>query len=350
MHTLPVYTTPAISPKPVFRGYYNKHNQNDPFGLFEQRMSIRTYPPDLGNLGKEQDHTISDVSSGKLLTGGLAGYFGARLANTAMMKPIREIIGKNIFVADPMSYKTATKLVPEMIRDNNLTKKLTIEFFDQNTTEAIKSKANTIYKHLDDSIIGRLKNSAKTPVFIKNFVNNLQKFISASTAAEPFACLVNGKYAFGNKTNPSYIFHEIGHSAVIHSNKWGKALAKSSILLPIALTPLFITALFHKNTDHKEGASPLQKTKAFIHDNMGKITLAAFSPMLINEFLASHKAIQFLKKAKEITPEQLKFIKGKYAIAYSSYIGLTLASLAAIKLGIYIKDKLTGIKQPQKGT
>lgn len=146
----------------------------------------------------------------------------------------------------------------------------------------------------------------------------------------------------------SLILHETGHAINVKCTKlgnlWSKFLEISTKILPnflkspigIASTLsgiLLFVGLFGKAAnDAKKAANKDKQTNSFsistfIYNNIGKLTLLLFSPILIDEASATIRA---LKAAKKEAPQIVKPFGRNMAFAYSTYLISTIGVLASV--------------------
>ena len=167
------------------------------------------------------------------------------------------------------------------------------------------------------------------------------------------ACYCNNikKAIISNEGGHSLIFHELGHAKHFNSkNIFMKALVHSreitqcgvSLFAPIALG----IAMFH-NTDKtkpKKDKSIKDKTLDFISNHAGKLTLATYAPLLLEEGLASVDGIKMAKK--HLKPEQISKLKGQYAKAWGTYALVAIGISGAVGLASIVKNSILNKKQP----
>lgn len=146
----------------------------------------------------------------------------------------------------------------------------------------------------------------------------------------------------------SLILHETGHAINLKCTKlgalWNNYLKITGKLLPnflkspigIASTlsgALLFVGLFGKAAnDAKKAANQDKQTNSFsistfIYNNIGKLTLLLFSPILIDEASATIRA---LKAAKKEAPQIVKPFGRNMAFAYSTYLISTIGVLASV--------------------
>lgn len=139
------------------------------------------------------------------------------------------------------------------------------------------------------------------------------------------------------------VFHEIGHALNANSDKLStKMLVKAKKLskknfLAVSLTCLGI-GLFHNKKSPAKKKSKFQKTMDFVHNNAGKIIFLAFSPVILEEGLASIKGKKLAKSY--LNTAQNKLHAKNLSLALFSYISMAVISSCAVTLGILVKDKI----------
>lgn len=154
----------------------------------------------------------------------------------------------------------------------------------------------------------------------KDITKNIDKQLKNSAFFSP-----QNNLAITLKENAFDMIHEIGHA--ISFNKFGKFWTNSikklpylTILLPlIAIAP---TKLTQKNPK-------LEKIKEKADSNAGKIFMASFAPWLIEEILASSRAI---KNTKKIAPNLLKPSYKYYPLAFLSQALLIVCGAISVDI------------------
>ena len=136
-------------------------------------------------------------------------------------------------------------------------------------------------------------------------------------------------------------FHEIGHAANANLSKIGKLLQKSRAPLMFGVMPIIaLIALWKtKKAPEQKPQGAVDKTTTFIKENSGKLTFAAFLPILIEEAMASIKGNKFAKNAGLSTELLSKVVKTN-KIGYLTYVGSALLTSYAIHLGTKVKDSI----------
>lgn len=139
------------------------------------------------------------------------------------------------------------------------------------------------------------------------------------------------------------VFHEMGHAMNANFSKIGRLLQKSRCATLLVI-PILLTALLkNKKQEGVKTEGVFDKTTTFVKENAGKLTFAAFAPMLIEEGMASIKGNGIAKKL--LNPELAKKVAKGNKIAYLTYLGTALA----ISIGVYfakkVRDKVAAPKK-----
>lgn len=132
-------------------------------------------------------------------------------------------------------------------------------------------------------------------------------------------------------------FHELGHAFNHNLSTAGKILQKSRPFMLLA-APVSLIALF-KTKKSEEPKSVTGKVTKFIKENAGKLTFAAFLPVLAEEGLATLRGNSFARKA--LSPELAKKAAKTNALGFATYLGLAALSSLGVYLGVKVKDKIT---------
>ncbi len=131
-------------------------------------------------------------------------------------------------------------------------------------------------------------------------------------------------------------FHEIGHAMNKNLSKIGKILQKMRIPASILTAILPFTAMLTKKNDNP--TSKWQKTKKFIKDNVGKLTVLAFSPIVAEEIMASVKGQKLAKMC--CSSKALKAVTKSHILSALSYISAAITSGVAAFAGNKVRDKI----------
>lgn len=138
------------------------------------------------------------------------------------------------------------------------------------------------------------------------------------------------------------LFHEAGHAMNANLSKFGKILQKCRpmhfLALPIAMIALCKT----KKAPGEEPKNGLDKATTFVKNNAGKLTFAAFIPVLLEEGLATLKGNKFAKQL--LSPDLAKKVTKTNALGFSTYLLLATLNGLGIFLGTKVKDSIASRK------
>lgn len=139
--------------------------------------------------------------------------------------------------------------------------------------------------------------------------------------------------------------HELGHGAIytINKNLAEFLLFSRGKLQKYVLIPTVISSLFLKKSDDENKNGKIKKFRNFLKNNIGTIALAVSAPKLLDEGLASVKAINFLKN--RVTPKQLMNQKINLLLSFSTYLSGAVILASALKFGVWVSDKIQEAKQ-----
>lgn len=258
-------------------------------------------------------------------------------------------------------YDSFSKVTPEKLEKSAATMKAlmpevdTLENIKRYASDALEKtglaskgvKIKYVNKENANEVAEELAKLSKKEPFGEKMANKVaQVFAWGGNAAFSSP---NNKIYIGEKGAYSGVFHEMGHALNHNSSKFFKFLQKARVLtyagVPVLGIGLFIASLFHKvkpeSAEHPKSA--WEKTKDFVKNNAGKIALATYIPMLVEEAAASVKGIKIAKNY--LNPQQVSKLAKNYTKAFGTY-ALTAALLSgAIGLGNMISE---GIKKPEK--
>lgn len=238
--------------------------------------------------------------------------------------------------------RVSQQIIKEIIEESGLKEKGFKYRFVKDTYDSTTQNARRLnFFYNRDHMLGRLSRVNWMPEFIKDACKNYLTRKAKIDASSSAAYVTESCYAYAPERRPSLILHEIGHAKIQHNTKLGRLLLKTRMIAPFIAIPTIGAALFSSKTD-KFAKTTMSKVKTFLHDNIFKVVLVLNAPMLIDEILASKQAINKLKSSPIVKPEHLKAFKGKMGIAFTSYLLFALAFASAAKIGIFIKDKITG--------
>lgn len=204
------------------------------------------------------------------------------------------------------------------------------------TAENAEEINNIITKEADRGIFKHLPKQCK---------ELLGTIYSSQMASGENACYTFGakKIIMPEKKLGLAVFHEAGHAMNANLSKFGKILQKcrpmTILALPVAMIALFKT----KKAEGEEPKNGLDKATTFVKNNAGKLTFAAFLPMVLEEGLASLKGNNYAKKL--LSPELAKKVAKTNALGFASYLALATTSALGICLGTKVKDAIAHKKQ-----
>lgn len=143
------------------------------------------------------------------------------------------------------------------------------------------------------------------------------------------------------------VFHEIGHALNYFKNGFLRFLQPHRNIFSkghvyVGLIALAVGLIHNKKPDSNK-KSGYQKTADFIHDNAGKLTFLVYSPILLEEAMASKKAAKLAKPY--FTPLQHQQHVKNLTKALGRYIMKPLILSIPVALGIYVKDKIVNDKR-----
>lgn len=216
---------------------------------------------------------------------------------------------------DPIIKQTGIK--PYLIDDKNF----------KMVAASIKRDSHKVF----DKFFGNF--AKKNPNFVKGFNQGydelMQKLLNATK---------NGNQAFYHpvinsvvapKSNPSLLTHELGHVKNAHMFKGAKPAIAAMRVCTLALAPAMIPAIAIWQ------ACSNKNDKSFIKENAGKLTFAAFLPMIAEEAAASWHAIKSSIKCempKAVIQNQKKALGlalGTYGIV-AAVSGLAVAGVTKL--------------------
>ena len=134
-------------------------------------------------------------------------------------------------------------------------------------------------------------------------------------------------------------FHELGHQMNYHFSKIGKCLQYMrgvSMILPLVI--MLYGAFSQKSEPDEDGnLSKIGKVNNFVRNHAGLLSFLAFTPILLEEGMASIKGQKLANKV--LSADMAKLVKKGNIMAYLTYaisgIAGGLASWAAVK----VKDR-----------
>ena len=203
------------------------------------------------------------------------------------------------------------------------------------TTENAEEISKIMGKEIDKGVLKYL------PKQVKEIIGGI---FSSQMASGKNACytFASKKIIMPEKELGLALFHEAGHAMNANLSKFGKILQKCRLMqcltLPIALIALWKT----KKAPGEEPKNGLDKATTFIKNNAGKLTFAAFLPMLLEEGLATIKGNNFAKQL--LSPELARKVAKTNALGFSTYLLMATLSGLGIYLGTKVKDSIASKK------
>lgn len=178
------------------------------------------------------------------------------------------------------------------------------------------------------------------------FIGKLPKKMSWNERIKNSAYLSKINHIHIAKDQQVAIFHELGHATNAvgkNSDKYIQELNHFSKGLAI---PLVVTTALLSTTPKEKRKNTLQKSLGFASDNVGFLTAAVFSPVLIEEAKASSKAIKFINKSN-LSEAAKKSHNKSLKLAYATYLGgaasMALISTSTVKIKNKVVQKLENI-------
>ena len=271
--------------------------------------------------------TIGGVTVGGLVGNGIvANAIKTPTIQTCMSK-IKDI-GNSLTDAEFKSIQDGAK---EALKIAGLDKKgVTMLSAAPENTEIIKK---ALEREFNGNIITRF-----LPKSIKEIlVNNTKATVASGNNA--FCLFKDKKIILPTGKGMSWaVFHEMGHAMNSNLSTIGKTLQKCRPLA-ILTVPITLIALFkNKKPNGVKPEGAVDKTTTFVKNNAGKLTFAAFLPILIEEGMASIKGNKLASKL--LSPELAKKVARGNKIAYLTYLGTAVATAVGIFTASKIRDAI----------
>lgn len=194
------------------------------------------------------------------------------------------------------------------------------------------------YENIEKCAKEIISNEGLTGVEIKR--DNSTKLLLARFNPKSNAIQINEKGFY-----PS-VFQEIGHALNFHNGGFTKFLLRTKgicarVVPLIGISGLFVKVL-HNKTDSKN-KSAFEKAKDIYSDNAALTLCSAYVPILLEEGLASKKALKlskpYLTKAQQ--EKHIKFL----ILSFCSCLMIPVLFASATNLGVYTKNKIVGKNQ-----
>lgn len=140
----------------------------------------------------------------------------------------------------------------------------------------------------------------------------------------------------------SLVFQEIGHALNFHNSKYTKFLLKMkkvcSKIVPIIGVSGLVVKLLH-NKKMSKNKTLTEKAKDFFSDNAGQILFLTYVPILLEEGIASKKALK-LAEPYLTKSQQQRHIK-LLLLSFCSCLMIPIMFATATNLGVFAKNKIT---------
>lgn len=262
---------------------------------------------------KIDPHTemLSRLAGG--ITAGVVGLYASKPINSKFMKLLSD---KNLELKESEVDKTVDAF-EKAFQKSGLKDKVKIVYFDKNTT----------YSGLDQ-------------VHVKQLQEGKNAFFE----------MISNKMLLPKRKLTLNWFHEMGHAMNRNLGKVSKALHVTRLPLMYGSVFTSLSGILPKSKpDENVNLSPLKRAKNFAIDNLGVITFALYSPLLLEEYIATHKGE---KLAKEFLPKDLlKKAKLTNRLGLATYVVMGLMLSAGAVLGRTVTNTMRNVlchKQQQK--
>ena len=274
-------------------------------------------------------------------TGAIIGGIAAGAAVHGLTKaPINSVslnivdkIGKinNSLTKD--EYCHVEKAITETLKTSGLeTKGVNIIKATPNNSKEI---SEIMYREIDKGFLKHLPKESKE-IIGKMFSSQVEAGKNA------FYAFSSKKIVVPEKGLGLALFHEAGHAMNDNIGKFGKILKRCRPMTLLAI-PIAIIALFKtKKAPGEKPKNGLDKTNTFIKNNAGKLTFAAFVPLLLEEGLASLRGNRYAKKF--LNPELAQKVIRTNRLGFLSYLSMATLSSLGIFFGTKIKDSIASKK------
>ncbi len=190
-------------------------------------------------------------------------------------------------------------------------------------------------------------------------LNSLPKFLREKGPAEYIINILENIFKNGN--NAAYLpkakkivvnidklgasaFHEMGHAINHNQSKIWKVIQGMRAPSMIAGGVFALTALFkRKKIEGEQPVNTFDKVTTFVKDNVGKLVLASFVPIVSEELMATYRGN---KMAKKLLPsEMFAKVKKTNRLGAVTYISSALLTALAAYSASKVRDK---IAEPKK--
>ena len=299
------------------------------------------------NNGQTYQTAGTGTTIGAVLAGGLANNAIVNLNARAVSPQIMKKFGKQSSKLNETQVAEMQKGIKDAFEKSGLKQKgveiLDVrEMKDENElTPASKKLEEAINKKFEKFIPKKIRESEAFKTTLDLIKNNLQSTIENGKNAAYFE--EGNKIAINTEKLGAAAFHEMGHALNMQSSKFWKVAQKAR---PVALlSGVFgLTALFkRKKLEGEEPKNNFDKVTTFIKNNVGKLTVLSFIPLVAEELAASYKGEKLAKQV--LSPELLKKVKNSNRLGASTYILMA----SAVGLGAVVASKVRdAIAKPEE--
>ncbi len=206
-----------------------------------------------------------------------------------------------------------------------------VKYTSQNADEI----SMIINKEIDKSVLKYLPKNVKEKV-VKSYLMQLEDGMNA------FCVFKANKILRPEKDLALTLFHEIGHSINATSSKLGKILQKCRPMSLLALPISAIALIKTKKAPREEPQNGTDKAMTFVKNNAGKLTFAAFLPVLFEEGLATIRGNKLAKQT--LNADLAKKVAKANTLGFSTYLLMATLSGLGIFLGTKVKDSIASKK------
>lgn len=139
-------------------------------------------------------------------------------------------------------------------------------------------------------------------------------------------------------------FHEMGH-AVNHnfSKFWGGMQKLRVPCMTLGGLLGTVALLKRKKVEGEEPKGFFDKTTTFIKNNVGKLTLATFVPIVAEELMATYRGNKMAKKV--LSPELFKKVQKTNRFGAITYIAVGVGAALAAVVGSKVRDAIAKPKE-----
>lgn len=260
------------------------------------------------------------------------GFLGYWLASDILNSINANVFSKNLVKSDTktnISFQKVENLAQKMAKEiNKGEKKVKYIFLESKTEKDVKKSIEKMEKEYKR---------------FKRWNGNADKYLNFKYKIGPAVIFRVNKNKYlaltFNKNKASYIFHELGHF-MNHKNKFLGKLFNFRLRPILSLIPPIVTFLALIHNPLKNESKPtkkLDKVTSFVSNNATELIILSALPSLLDEVLASSRALKFIK-ANDLT--LFNKLKVTYSKAFMTYIIATTFKILGMKFGLWCKNKV----------